>query len=267
MIRATAARASPGVRADGERRRAGTRGHVLQPVSLAVRRGTRHGAARRRRRRQAPFTTPCRNASDAGVAGAGRGRGRAARMRTRMRTRTRSADADDGGGRAMRTATRARRGRTRGARGRRSDRTTRAPARRRRRQRPRRRARPDAECLYLDDIDVALRGLHPTDVWVTRLRANLPANALAGGRPAARGRVRADPREQRALCNDLRRREQRGRRLAQRLRERPEAPHRVRELGPGRRVRHRGGRVPAASDPPPPLSDLSACTRRARREC
>ena len=39
----------------------------------------------------------------------------------------------------------------------------------------------NAECLYLDDIDVALRGLHPTDVWVTRLRANLPANALGAG--------------------------------------------------------------------------------------
>jgi hypothetical protein len=38
-----------------------------------------------------------------------------------------------------------------------------------------------AECLYLDDIDVALRGLHPADVWVTRLRANLPANALGAG--------------------------------------------------------------------------------------
>ena len=32
------------------------------------------------------------------------------------------------------------------------------------------------ECLNLDDIDVALRGLHPQDVWVTRLRASLPAN-------------------------------------------------------------------------------------------
>jgi hypothetical protein len=38
-----------------------------------------------------------------------------------------------------------------------------------------------ADCLYLDDIDVALRGLHPTDVWVTRLRADLPANALGAG--------------------------------------------------------------------------------------
>lgn len=38
-----------------------------------------------------------------------------------------------------------------------------------------------AECLYLDDIDVALRGLHPRDVWVTRLRASLPANTLSAG--------------------------------------------------------------------------------------
>ena len=40
---------------------------------------------------------------------------------------------------------------------------------------------PGTDCAYLDDIDVAMRGLHPTDVWVTRLRANLPANALAAG--------------------------------------------------------------------------------------
>jgi hypothetical protein len=40
---------------------------------------------------------------------------------------------------------------------------------------------PYAECLYLDDIDVALDGLHPQDVWVTRLRASLPANALSAG--------------------------------------------------------------------------------------
>lgn len=39
----------------------------------------------------------------------------------------------------------------------------------------------EGACAYLDDIDVALRGLHAGDVWVTRLRANLPANALAGG--------------------------------------------------------------------------------------
>ena len=36
-------------------------------------------------------------------------------------------------------------------------------------------------CLYLDDLDVALRGLHPRDVWVTRLRASLPSSALAAG--------------------------------------------------------------------------------------
>ena len=36
-------------------------------------------------------------------------------------------------------------------------------------------------CDYLDDLDVAMRGLHPTDVWITRLRASLPANALATG--------------------------------------------------------------------------------------
>ena len=36
-------------------------------------------------------------------------------------------------------------------------------------------------CLYLDDLDVAMRGLHPQDVWVTRLRASLPAGALAAG--------------------------------------------------------------------------------------
>jgi hypothetical protein len=36
-------------------------------------------------------------------------------------------------------------------------------------------------CPGFDDLDVALRGLHPTDVWVTRLRANLPAGALAAG--------------------------------------------------------------------------------------
>jgi hypothetical protein len=40
---------------------------------------------------------------------------------------------------------------------------------------------PTAECLYLDDIDVAMRGLHPQDIWVTRMRASLPANALSAG--------------------------------------------------------------------------------------
>ena len=36
-----------------------------------------------------------------------------------------------------------------------------------------------AVCAYLDDLDVAMRGLHPKDVRVTRLRANLPVAALA----------------------------------------------------------------------------------------
>ena len=35
-------------------------------------------------------------------------------------------------------------------------------------------------CAYLDDLDVASRGLHASDVWVTRLRASLPAGALTG---------------------------------------------------------------------------------------
>lgn len=33
------------------------------------------------------------------------------------------------------------------------------------------------ECKF-DDIEVATRGMFPTDVWITRLRANLPASAL-----------------------------------------------------------------------------------------
>jgi hypothetical protein len=40
---------------------------------------------------------------------------------------------------------------------------------------------PDVTCAYLDDLDVALTGLRTSDVWVTRLRAVLPANALSGG--------------------------------------------------------------------------------------
>ncbi len=36
-------------------------------------------------------------------------------------------------------------------------------------------------CLYLDDLDTAMRGLHSRDIWVTRLRANLPSSALAAG--------------------------------------------------------------------------------------
>jgi len=35
-------------------------------------------------------------------------------------------------------------------------------------------------CAYLDDLTVAMRGLHPQDIWVTRLRASLPAGALTG---------------------------------------------------------------------------------------
>src|SRR5439155_17429525 len=36
-------------------------------------------------------------------------------------------------------------------------------------------------CAYLDDLHVALRGLHEQDVWVTRLRAVLPSSALSQG--------------------------------------------------------------------------------------
>ncbi|HEY8074224.1 MAG TPA: DUF2330 domain-containing protein [Labilithrix sp.] len=36
-------------------------------------------------------------------------------------------------------------------------------------------------CAAYDDLDVAVGGLHPNDVWVTRLRALLPANALSEG--------------------------------------------------------------------------------------
>lgn len=35
-------------------------------------------------------------------------------------------------------------------------------------------------CDALDDLDVALTGMHQSDVWVTRLRAFLPASALNG---------------------------------------------------------------------------------------
>ena len=34
-------------------------------------------------------------------------------------------------------------------------------------------------CDGFDDLDVAIRGLHASDVWVTRLRSFLPAAALA----------------------------------------------------------------------------------------
>jgi hypothetical protein len=33
-------------------------------------------------------------------------------------------------------------------------------------------------CSAFDDFETAMRGLHPSDVWVTRLRASLPASAL-----------------------------------------------------------------------------------------
>ena len=36
-------------------------------------------------------------------------------------------------------------------------------------------------CAAFDDLGVALIGLHPSDTWVTRLRAILPADALADG--------------------------------------------------------------------------------------
>jgi hypothetical protein len=36
-------------------------------------------------------------------------------------------------------------------------------------------------CAYLDDLDVALGGLHRGDVWVTRLRSLLPVAALSTG--------------------------------------------------------------------------------------
>ena len=36
-------------------------------------------------------------------------------------------------------------------------------------------------CLNLDDIDTALKGLHPNDVWITRFRASLPSSTLGGG--------------------------------------------------------------------------------------
>lgn len=37
------------------------------------------------------------------------------------------------------------------------------------------------DCRYLDDLDVAVSGLHRRDVWVTRLRAVLPVDALSSG--------------------------------------------------------------------------------------
>ena len=40
---------------------------------------------------------------------------------------------------------------------------------------------PGGPCAGFDDLDVALTGLHPSDVWVTRLRALLPRAALGTG--------------------------------------------------------------------------------------
>jgi hypothetical protein len=40
---------------------------------------------------------------------------------------------------------------------------------------------PPDSCEYFDDLDVALTGLHPGDVWLTRIRAFLPASALSTG--------------------------------------------------------------------------------------
>ena len=41
---------------------------------------------------------------------------------------------------------------------------------------------PDTSaCPGFDDFDVAMKGLHANDVWVTRLRAVLPADALSAG--------------------------------------------------------------------------------------
>jgi hypothetical protein len=40
---------------------------------------------------------------------------------------------------------------------------------------------PRVDCAYLDDLDVALEGLHRENVWVTRLRSVLPTTALTSG--------------------------------------------------------------------------------------
>jgi MYXO-CTERM domain-containing protein len=50
-------------------------------------------------------------------------------------------------------------------------------------------------CDALDDLNVALTGMHQSDVWVTRLRAFLPASALNGDlrlEPASGGVSQAD---------------------------------------------------------------------------
>jgi hypothetical protein len=40
-------------------------------------------------------------------------------------------------------------------------------------------APPEDPCQPFDDLDVAMLGIDPTNVWVTRMRASLPLNALA----------------------------------------------------------------------------------------
>lgn len=40
------------------------------------------------------------------------------------------------------------------------------------------RSNPERDCAYLDDLDAAFEGLHYENVWVTRMRSNLPVNAL-----------------------------------------------------------------------------------------
>ena len=40
---------------------------------------------------------------------------------------------------------------------------------------------PAQDCAYLDDLDTAFEGMTPENVWVTRMRATLPANALSEG--------------------------------------------------------------------------------------
>lgn len=40
---------------------------------------------------------------------------------------------------------------------------------------------PTGDCRYLDDLQVAFRGMPATSIWVTRLRAVLPADALSAG--------------------------------------------------------------------------------------
>ena len=37
---------------------------------------------------------------------------------------------------------------------------------------------PDTACCAFDDLDLAVEGMSYNDVWVTRLRANLPVSAL-----------------------------------------------------------------------------------------